>query len=138
MEVLALLLGVAAATWHKTYTLKNIKTIDTLSTFNEWAQAFDRIYENMEVESAKYMVWLDNLYIIAASNSMNKSYTLGLNQFSDMTSDEFKYYIHGDEGAFSLHKNANIIFLIQLVKIYSFQMMLLQLQTVLIGQQKVL
>eukprot|EP01083_Nonionella_stella_P074864 203205_1 len=53
----------------------------------------------MEVESAKYMVWLDNLYIIAASNSMNKSYTLGLNQFSDMTSDEFKYYIHGDEGA---------------------------------------
>eukprot|EP01084_Bolivina_argentea_P302404 521969_1 len=45
------------------------------------------------------MVWLDNLDTIAHSNSMDKSYKLALNQFSDMTGDEFRYYVHGETGS---------------------------------------
>eukprot|EP00483_Globobulimina_turgida_P009201 UN09220 len=97
--IVALLLSVAAVAWDETYTLDNIKKIDTSSTFKEWAQAFDRSYESVEVEAHKFLVWLDNLQKIAESNSMNKTYTLGLNQFSDMNGDEFTHYIHGGSEA---------------------------------------
>jgi cathepsin L len=45
------------------------------------------------------MTWLDNLYVIAESNSQDKSYKLALNQFSDMNADEFKLYVHGKDGS---------------------------------------
>ena len=88
--VVALLLGLAAAEWDKEFTLNDIHNMDLLSTFKEWANAFDRTYSGLEEESAKYMTWLDNLYIIADTNSQDLTYKLGLNQFSDMTKEEFK------------------------------------------------
>ena len=98
LALLSLLLGVGAA-WNEIYTMQNIKEIDTYSTFKEWVKAFNRSYDTIEQESNKYVVWLDNLESIAHSNSLNKSYILGLNQFSDMTADEFRYYVHGEKGS---------------------------------------
>eukprot|EP01084_Bolivina_argentea_P096523 173518_1 len=106
----AILLGIivhVTASWKKTYTLENIKEINTYSTFKEWTNAFNRSYDSIEIESKKYIVWLDNLETIAHSNSLNKSYTLGLNQFSDMTADEFRYYIHGEKGSCFSSTNHN-------------------------------
>eukprot|EP01084_Bolivina_argentea_P302405 521970_1 len=96
--IVALLLSIASA-WDQTYKIEDVKQMNTLSTFKQWTKAFNRSYKNIEVESQKFMVWLDNLDTIARSNSMNKSYKLGLNQFSDMTSDQFRHYVHGDNGA---------------------------------------
>lgn len=96
--ILALLLGVASA-WDKEYTLKCIHNMDTMATFKAWAKAFDREYPTIEAASAKYMTWLDNLYVIAESNSQDLSYKLKLNQFSDMNAEEFKLYVHGKDGA---------------------------------------
>merc|ERR1719203_1359383 len=45
------------------------------------------------------MTWLDNLYVIAESNSQDLSYKLKLNQFSDMNAEEFQLYVHGKDGA---------------------------------------
>jgi len=96
--VVALLLGVAAA-WDKEYTMDEIHAMDTQATFKAWAEAFGREYVNLNEESRRYMTWLDNLYIIAETNSQDLTYKFGLNQFSDMTKDEFAHYIHGDNGA---------------------------------------
>merc|ERR1712013_283073 len=46
-----------------------------------------------------YLTWLDNLYTIARTNSQDLTYKLGLNQFSDLNGDEFRQYVHGDDGA---------------------------------------
>ena len=99
--VIALLLGVAAAepTWMEEMNLERLNEIDTLKVFDQWSQAFERNYENMEVAAEKYLIWLDNMYLIAQSNSLDLSYKLRMNQFGDMTKDEFKKYIHGDLGS---------------------------------------
>jgi len=96
--VVALLLGVASA-WNQEYTLDEVRSMDTLATFKAWSAAFDRQYANLEEASSKYMTWLDNLYVIAETNSQALSYKLGLNQFSDLNGDEFRHYVHGDDGA---------------------------------------
>jgi len=70
-----------------------------MGTFKAWSSAFGRTYSSVEEESTKFLVWLDNLHLIATTNSQDLSYKLGLNQFSDMTSDEFRYYVHGEDGA---------------------------------------
>ena len=90
---LIMIFAASATSWDQEFTIDEIHDMDTLSTFKQWTQAFNRSYANIEIESQKYLIWLDNLNIIAESNSMNKSYKLSLNQFSDMTSDEFKEYI---------------------------------------------
>ena len=96
--VISLLLGLAAA-WDKEYTLEEIHAMDTLATFKAWAQAFNREYVSLEEESSKFLTWLDNLYIIADTNSAGLTYKLRLNQFGDMNKDEFRKYVHGKDGS---------------------------------------
>jgi len=97
-SIVALLLGVASA-WNEEYTMEEVRSMDTLATFKAWCDAFGRSYADLEEASAKYLTWLDNLYVIAETNSQGLSYKLGLNQFSDMNGDEFRHYVHGDDGA---------------------------------------
>lgn len=92
------LLGYAAA-WDKEYTLDDLHTLNTMDEFNSWSIAFNRSYVSLEQESSKYLIWMDNLYKIAESNSQDLSYKMRLNQFSDMTPDQFKHYIHGNDGS---------------------------------------
>jgi len=96
--VLALLLGAVSA-WDQEYTLDEVHAMDTMATFKAWSAAFGREYADLEEASSKFMTWLDNLYVIAETNSQDLSYKLGLNQFSDLNGEEFRQYVHGDNGA---------------------------------------
>jgi C1A family cysteine protease len=96
--IVALLLGVAAA-WDQEYTMDEVNAMDTHSAFLAWSTAFDRQYSGMEEEAHRYLVWLDNLYTIASYNSQDLTFKLKMNQFGDMTKDEFRHYVHGDNGA---------------------------------------
>eukprot|EP00483_Globobulimina_turgida_P002651 UN02655 len=98
MKAIVALLGFAAA-WEGEFTLEDVREMDTLPLFARWAEAFDRHYTNTLDESSHFMTFLDNLYVIAEVNSQDLSYKLALNQFSDMTADEFRHYVHGDAGS---------------------------------------
>jgi C1A family cysteine protease len=97
-SIVALLLGVAAA-WDKEYTMDEVHAMDTMASFKAWSSAFERNYASVEEESHRYLVWLDNLYTIASYNSGDLTFKLRMNQFGDMTHDEFRRYVHGDNGA---------------------------------------
>jgi cathepsin L len=99
--ILALLLGVAFAEpeWMIEHTFNSVSNMDTMHAFNEWSQMFERNYETAEEAANRFMIWVDNLQIIAESNSQDLTYKLRLNQFSDMTGDEFRQYVHGNDGA---------------------------------------
>ena len=50
----------------------------------------------MEEEADKFLTWLDNWYMINKHNSEGtSSHTLRMNQFSDLSRDEFRKHIHG-------------------------------------------
>jgi cathepsin L len=99
--VIALLLGVACAdpSWQQEHTFDSIAEIDTLKVFNEWSASYERSYMDSEEASGRYLVWLDNLYKIADYNSQDLTFKLRLNEFGDMKPDEFRRYVHGEEGA---------------------------------------
>ena len=109
--MIALLLGVAVAdpTWMREHTYASLDGVNTMHMFNEWSAVFTRSYANAEEAASRYMVFLDNLNTIADYNSRDLTFKLRLNQFGDMTGDEFRHYVHGGDGAcFKRSELANI------------------------------
>eukprot|EP01084_Bolivina_argentea_P289056 496260_1 len=96
--VLALLLGVAVNGWNKEFTLEDLHEVDTVSLFSDWADEFGKTYDNVLDESNHFKTFVDNLYKIGSTNSEGLTYQLALNQFSDLTPEQFKLYVHGEEG----------------------------------------
>jgi len=58
----------------------------------KWAsfkELFGKVYESAEEESLRFEIFAENLAFTEAENAKNQGYTLGLNHFSDLSSDEF-------------------------------------------------
>lgn len=58
--------------------------------FNEWKNKFNKVYDSVDEEYERLMVWIHNHEFIEKHNAKNLSYKLGHNHFSDLTNDEFK------------------------------------------------
>lgn len=61
----------------------------TQPSFNEWAEMHGKSYEPTE-RDFRITVFNENVAKIEAHNAKNLSWTMGLNQFADLTADEFK------------------------------------------------
>jgi len=106
MKAVAIALTLAALTvnsdptiWKKEFALEEYKDLNTLLVFKEWAKDFAREYSGVENAAHRYKIWLENLQGIAEHNSKQSSYKLRLNQFADLTSDEFRLKVHGKQGS---------------------------------------
>lgn len=64
--------------------------------FEEWVSTFDKVYSSEYEKAERMSIWIDNQDYIELHNSKDPkpSYTLGHNQFSDLTLDEFHQYNH--------------------------------------------
>eukprot|EP00571_Detonula_confervacea_P012958 CAMPEP_0172306044 /NCGR_PEP_ID=MMETSP1058-20130122/7197_1 /TAXON_ID=83371 /ORGANISM="Detonula confervacea, Strain CCMP 353" /LENGTH=483 /DNA_ID=CAMNT_0013017815 /DNA_START=87 /DNA_END=1538 /DNA_ORIENTATION=+ len=60
-----------------------------LVLFEEWIQKFGKEYDSLE-KSERMLVWLENHVLIETHNAKESSFTLGHNDFSDMTHAEFR------------------------------------------------
>jgi len=66
-------------------------TVASASLWEEWKKNHRRIYANEEDECFRYDIWSNNYAIIQAHNNLtNRTFEMGLNQFSDLTPKEFK------------------------------------------------
>ena len=54
--------------------------------WEEWKSLHEKSYGSEEEENVRKNIWLDTLVYIQTFNSEKHSYTLGLNQFSDLVS----------------------------------------------------
>jgi C1A family cysteine protease len=75
-----------------TTTVPDPRTEEELTLlFEEWLQNYPRSYSNdVDEKTARYEVFKSNLKFIDEHNAKQSSYRLGLNQFSDLTNEEFK------------------------------------------------
>jgi len=66
--------------------------IEIRDEFVQWVKKFEKVYDSLEEEVERMMIWLENHEFIQAHNNRNPkpSYTVGHNHFSDMTNDEFQ------------------------------------------------
>ena len=96
LAVLALLLGIgySESLWRQE-VIRNWDDIEHKPSWEDWKQTFDKTYGDNDEEGHRFLVWLDNWRMINEHNMGDYSYTMMLNQFGDLTLDEFRYYVHG-------------------------------------------
>jgi len=67
-------------------------TVTAVEFSDDWLtfkQTFGKAYETASQETHRFQIFRENLKLIAASNAQANNFTLGLNQFSDLTTAEF-------------------------------------------------
>jgi len=79
--------------------------LDHAAAFANWKQEFGKVYADTESEAAAFMTFLENWKMINDFNIADEeSFTMGMNQFADMTGDEFLLHIHGHTGSCMTHR----------------------------------
>ncbi len=64
------------------------------SQFTSFQQKFNKKYHTLEELEVRFNVFKENFLNILSHNSdLNQNFTLGINQFSDLTNNEFKNYV---------------------------------------------
>lgn len=64
-------------------------------SFETYRRQFHKEYSSVEEHMYRMQIFADNLDIIDSHNAEKHSYTLGINRFADLTSEEFKnIYLH--------------------------------------------
>jgi cathepsin L len=107
--IIALLLGVAYGNPYSQLTMEEAwkeeitydwDNLDHVAAFKNWATEFGKTYADLAEESHRFLVFLDNWKMINDFNvAGERSFTLRMNQFSDLTGDEFRVYVHGHDGS---------------------------------------
>jgi len=85
--------------WKKEFTTEEFLILNTHDVFEEWIKDFGKQYTSLDERAHRYAIWITNLERISHTNSQKLSYKLRLNQFADMTDDEFKLQVHGTTGS---------------------------------------
>jgi len=83
-----------------TYDWENL---DHALAFANWKNEFGKSYESIEAEASAFLTFLENWKMINEHNIEEEggehTFKMGVNQFTDMTGDEFLLYIHGHTGS---------------------------------------
>jgi C1A family cysteine protease len=85
--------------WKKEFTTEEFLLLDTHYIFDAWTKDFGKSYESLEQRAHRYAIWINNLERITHTNSQKLTYKLRLNQFADLTDDEFRLQVHGMTGS---------------------------------------
>ncbi|KAL3739950.1 hypothetical protein ACJRO7_021261 [Eucalyptus globulus] len=87
IKVYMLMVWLCAGAWTSAVTPPN----STLAEFEQWMARHGRIYKDNLEKAKRYGIFLETLRFIEDFNSKaaNQSYKVGLNQFSDLTTEEF-------------------------------------------------
>jgi len=86
--------------WQAELKISHYGKINAPHMFENWAKTFDKVYPSTVERLHRFQIWLSNLKKIAEHNSeSNKTFTMRMNQFGDLTGDEFEQYIHGSKGS---------------------------------------
>jgi cathepsin L len=105
LAILALLLGVTLASdmWRQDI-VKDFDSCDHKGCFEDWKQAFGKTYPNEDENSRRFGIFMDNWRIVNDHNTADHSWKLGMNQFGDLTVDEFQMQVFGRLGGCLLPK----------------------------------
>ena len=89
MKILSVLIvtGLLAATY---YTLSSSSTDELALHFDNYRATFNKNYQTEEEFNFRKSIFEDNLKIINEHNAKGKSWTMGVNPFTDWTNEEYK------------------------------------------------
>lgn len=63
------------------------------SSFASYQKQFQKNYASVEEQTYRFQIFIENHKVIEAHNLLDSSYLMGVNQFTDLTVEEFSRYI---------------------------------------------
>lgn len=73
------------------YSSEHLASMDkTIELFESWMSRHSKTYRSIEEKLHRFEIFMDNLKHIDETNKKVSSYWLGLNEFADMSHEEFK------------------------------------------------
>lgn len=104
---LALLIAVGVTTWAPNQVssrlLNDVEPSTTIADMHQqWMAQYGRIYMDETYKAERFEIFRENLMRINTLNKMNRGFTLGLNEFADITNEEFRASRTGYKGFSSL------------------------------------
>ncbi|OAY50325.1 cysteine protease XCP2 [Manihot esculenta] len=73
------------------YTPEDLTSNDKLiDLFESWMSKFGKVYESIEEKLQRFEIFKDNLFHIDETNKKVTNYWLGVNEFADLSHEEFK------------------------------------------------
>jgi len=86
--------------WRDELTIQQFQAMNAPQVFEQWMVDFGKTYATEEAKLKAFQVWLENTEQIAEHNSFSgRSFKMRLNQFGDVTGDDFKIAVHGHTGS---------------------------------------
>ncbi|KAH7859620.1 hypothetical protein Vadar_003352 [Vaccinium darrowii] len=72
-------------------TPRSLQDESIVEKHKQWMARYGRVYKDAKEEGRRLQIFRDNVdYIESSNNAANKPYKLGVNQFADLTNEEFK------------------------------------------------
>lgn len=90
LALLLLLILLTLASWASQATSHALPETSMYDRHEQWMAQYGRAYEDGDEKDKRFMIFRDNVARIESFNKdMGKSYKLGINQFADLTNEEF-------------------------------------------------
>ncbi|XP_050379668.1 zingipain-2-like [Argentina anserina] len=75
--------------WSSEATSRNVQDASIYERYEQWMAQYGRQYSYMNEKEARFNIFKKNVAFIESSNNANKPYKMSVNQFSDLTTEEF-------------------------------------------------
>ncbi|ONI27173.1 hypothetical protein PRUPE_1G072300 [Prunus persica] len=77
--------------WSSQATSRNLQDASMYGKYEQWMARYGRVYTDIQEKEMRFKIFKENVAFIESSNSdANKPYKLSVNQFADLTNEEFK------------------------------------------------
>ncbi|CAN6570312.1 unnamed protein product [Malus baccata var. baccata] len=85
--------------WSSEATSRSLKDASMYGRYEQWLALYGRVYNDINEKETRFKIFKENVAFIEFSNKdANKPYKLSVNQFADLTNDEFKATRNGFKG----------------------------------------
>ncbi|KAL6134139.1 hypothetical protein ACLB2K_066372 [Fragaria x ananassa] len=85
--------------WSSEATSRNVQDASMYERYEQWMARYGRQYSNMNEKETRFNIFKKNVaFIESSNNNADKPYKLSVNQFADLTAEEFKSQRTGFKG----------------------------------------
>ncbi|CAN6572985.1 unnamed protein product [Malus baccata var. baccata] len=85
--------------WSSGATSRTLQDASIYGRYEQWLTRYGRVYNNVNEKETRFKIFKENVAFIESSNKdANKPYKLSVNQFADLTNEEFKVSRNGFKG----------------------------------------
>ncbi|KAM0957181.1 hypothetical protein PS1_025725 [Malus domestica] len=85
--------------WSSQATSRSLQDASMYGRYEQWLARYGRVYNDVDEKETRFKIFKENVAFIESSNKdANKPYKLSVNQFADLTNEEFKASRNGFKG----------------------------------------